>query len=470
MAQVTSKYAAPSSIRWDYDGDIGSGGWYSLTAAVPPGGKDLYITWHSPYKTFQAQWRERRRLSPANPLGVSPSGATVWEEWGEWQGSNLSEDASIEVVNPYGDIRYLMAPLHFDYDFAEYDRYEYQVRVRVIDEPTLLCSEWSYETLIVAFQPQWNYGSATRNADGSVSVEVEHNMMRPCTFKMGDLKSSTILGAILGITKTIGRMSERVVLPAGSGTVVIPASIIGSYKTVGTPNAQITSYDNVSYGGAGSSFTVGQVDHDETIAAPSVTFKDADIYTAVTIADAGYDNVFVTAEWEDVYGNPHVEPLDVLGTWEAEFIAPPYGVEVIYRVTVVSDGKWRTSTFIRTVEAKGRMSFTDSDEYVELLYGTSWRTDSSLEGESIRCAGREKPVARYGEGSTNKIAAQGTLLSKRVDASGAWLPEVRLLKSNSAWLFRNPLGERMKVMVNSVATSSEHPDIITLFVSMTEVE
>lgn len=473
MAQVTNKYQSPSGICWDLDGDIGSGGWYSTKANVSATKTTLYLTWQSTCYTFQAQWRRRRRYSPASAAAISLSGATLWEDWGEWEGSNLSEDLAIDVTIPYGQMRYLTAPFEVPYDFSEYDLWEYQVRVRVIDEPSLLCSEWSYETLKVAFLPQWSYGSATRNADGSVTVEILHNMTRPCTFRMGDLK----VGDTVKNTKTIGRMNEKVTIPAGGGTINIPASIIGSYKKVKTPSAELTSYDNASRGGAGSYFTVDQASDDEGITAPVVTFEDSDLSTRVAVEDAGYDNVFVTAEWNDAaYGDRHFEPLEVSEGWEAEFVAPPYNTEIVYHVTVVRGGSWRTSTFVRTLDRKFRhMSFVNEyGESVILRYKTMRKVTASVEGEAVKCAGRKNPVARYGIGGVMKIAAEGKILDPMYSAGGAWLPEVEKLRSNEPWVYRDPEGRRMRVMVKTVTTSSQTASgprgVVDVSISMTEVE
>lgn len=466
MAQVTSKYAIPYYIRWDQDGDIGTGGVYAPIAQIPLSGRTCYITWSSACKTFQVQWRVRRRYSPAKALAVSPSGAEVWEEWGEWQGSDLSEDVAIDAVCPYGNVWYLNQPFSFDYDFSEYDRHEYQVRVRVIDESSLLCSEWAYATLDVTFRPSWRFSHVERNAEG---IGIGFECDNPGPIQAGVTKIAYTDGTT--VWSEIGQKVQW--LPEGGGVISMPVTVKkttthlllwGRVYLQNGVTVTILSNQKVAIG--------AHVD-DEEITAPSVSFDDADDATVLTIADAGYSNVFASAEWTDAYGDVHTEQLDVTGAWEARFPAPPYGVEVIYRVSVVGEGGWRVSEFIRTVEARGRMSFIDGDDYVELLYDTSWKADSSLEGEAVRCAGRAKPVARYGKGATTKVTAQGTLLFSRASAArtaSAWLPEVQLLRSNRTWIFRNPLGERMNVMINSVAMSSEHSDIITLSISMTEVE
>ena len=465
MAQVTNKYGIPTSIYWETDQVPGNNRAANTRhAGITRSRTTLYVTWYSPCVTFQAQWRRRRRYSPAKALAVSLTGADVWEEWGEWEGSDLSEDAAVIPLNPMVNYRVLDVPFEIPYDFSEYDRYEYQVRVRVIDEPSLLCSEWAYETLVASFEPEWSFGDVTRRADGGLDAEIVCNSLRPFQFKLGRVRKNY---------KTVGSWNEWVSLPAGGGAVSIPASAVGAYDEVDAGYANIKTYDGRLVFGQDDYLVVGQAPDDETITAPVVAFEDTNLSTRATVEDAGYDNVFVTAQWEDAYGNPHVESLEVTGAWEAAFPAPAYGVEITYFVTTVVGGKWRTSTFIRTFDGKGRMSFANGEDYVELMYDTSWKADASLEGEYVKCAGREKPVARHGEGATNKVTAQGTLLSSRATgtrASSAWLPEVQLLKSNRTWLYRSPLGERMNVMVNSVATSSEHPDIITLSISMTEVE
>lgn len=478
MAQVTSSLQIPSSISWDNDGkQLNRRGKYLLKAEIYESMTTLYLTWTSSCSTFQVQWRRRRRYSPAKALAVSSSGADVWEEWGEWEGSDLSGDAAIAATNDHGAIWALDEPFEIPYEFSEYDLWEYQVRVRVLDASSLACSEWAYETLRAAFMPQWEYGSATRNADGSVTLEVNHNMTRPCSFKLGELKSSTTLGAILGITKTIGKMNEKVALPAGGGTVVIPANIIGSYKSIKTPNAQLTSYDAAIVPGvAGLGFTVGQVSEDESITAPAATFEDTDLSTCVAVADAGYDNVFVTAEWEDAYGNPHVESLDVAGAWEAELFAPPYGVEIAYRITAAKGATWRTSTFLRTLNRRWtHMSFVSEDgETVVIRYKTTRKVTASVEGEAVKCAGRKNPVARHGMGGASKIVAEGKILDPMYSAGGAWLPDIEKLRSNKTWIYRDPEGRRMRVMVKSVATSSQTTSgprgIVDVSISMTEVE
>ena len=473
MAQVTNDYHIPSGICWDFDGDIGTGGFFSKSAYVSESNSILYITWQSPHYTFQAQGRRRRRLSPAKSLTVSPSGAIVWEPWGEWEGSDLSKDSSIRVTRPSGNSIYLGNQFVVPYDFSEYDLYEYQVRVRVLDEPSLTCSEWAYETLRVAFRPQWEYGSAMRNPDGSVTLEVLHNMPRACRFSLGTLEERRENG----IYEKFGAFDQEHTIPTGGGTIVVPASAMGSHDKAETPVAMLASYDNVMVGGAGKGFAVGQVVEDKTITEPVVSIEEAASHIRVNVGDAGSENAHVSAEWTDAYGKRHVEELYVLdlrevGTldcWRGIFEAPPYGVDVTYRVSVVGKSGWRTATVRKATNGKGVVSLTDTsdDACVELAYDPSWSSDSSIEGELVRCAGRSKPVARHGSGETTKVKASGTLLS---NGDGAWLAEVQLLKGNRSWIYRNPLGERMKVMVDSVSVTCKHGSSIGLSISMTEVE
>lgn len=473
MATITNGYSVPSDIYW-VDGDVGADSASVSTSSekkVVSGGSSFKISWACPHYTYQLQYRTRRRLSPpyAATFGYA-AGEEAWEEWGEWQGHDLSDVKSDTERLSWGNLNVTSASFDFPYDFSQYDRIEYQVRVRAFDEKTLKCSNWGYGELSVLYEPVAEVASATRQPNGDVLLSVETNWLRGGNkFSLASLRrdENKIGNEVDGSVKLHNLDPDF--------TATIPASMVGDAKRV---------YADMRFNTSDSAwfrcftrqwFDIGENTPPDSIAEPIVTVEDMEPYVFVNVVSEGadYEAVYVTASYTDALGKQEIIEAEAVNggfLWSAFIDAPPYDVPVTYTVAVVNGDGWTSKSVEHVTESKGRCTWSDEDYAVSLVFDLEVKSSFSLFTEVVDTADG-KAVARFGRGGSRALTVEGTLLAPSI-ADGAWKPALEALRMPRKWVYRKPGGERYKVVVTSVSDSEAKGTIdrvVSASVSMREV-
>lgn len=472
MATITNEYSVPSDIYW-VDGDVSESAMSVSTSSrkeVRAGGSSFKMCWTCPHLTYQLQYRTRRRLSPpyATTLGHA-AGEEVWEEWGEWQGHDLSDVKSDTEKLSWGNLNVTSASFDFGYDFSQFDRIEYQVRVRAFDEKSFKCSEWGYGELAVTYAPIADVVSAIRQPNGDVLLSVESNWLRGgnrfslTNLRRDDRYARAVDGAV--------RLTN--VEPAFEATV--PAAMVGDAKRIYATLRFYTSDNSVSNGFARQWFDIGENTPPDTIAEPIVTVEDMEPYVFVNIMSEGtdYEAVYVTASYTDALGKQEIIEAEAVNggfLWSAFIDAPPYDVPVTYTVAVVNGDGWTSKSVEHVTESNGRCTWSDEDYAVSLVFDLEVKSSFSLFTEVVDTTAGEA-VARFGRGGSRTLSVEGTLLAPSI-AEGAWRPALEALRTPRTWVYRKPGGERYKVVITATSDSEAKGTIdrvVSASISMREV-
>lgn len=475
MATLYAGYAVPSSIAWvDGDSDAASRSFVtSSRASVRSGGSSFKVHFVCRHYTYQYQYRVRRRYSPAYAfsLGLDGTGAEVWEDWGEWRGNDLSDEKSKTTRLDWGKVNLIDEVFDFGYDFSQYDKIEYQFRIRAFDEPTHQCSEWGYQTLSVIYEPIAEIKSAVRQANGDVLLSVESNWLRG-----GNRFTLKNTSKEKNPPPYISQKAINLTGVPSDFEVTVPYSMVRDASRVYAYLAFWTSDNSSSWGFAERWFDVGEHEAPDAVPEPSVSFEDDGIGTTVEVmsGDGAYSNVFVSASWEDPSGKTSLVELDMEndgGSWVACFDAAPFDVPVTYRVAVVNSDGWAYKTVEHTTPSGGQHVWSHEGEHVALMFNVDHSSTFSPEGVAVKTT-RERPVARFGIGGSHELSVSGVILHPSL-ADGTWRSDVAKLRRNHTWTYRKPGGEVCKVLVKSVSDSVSYKNtemIVSVSVSMTEVD
>lgn len=471
---VTDKYSAPQNVGFYL---LGDGELYTSTdgtANVDATAVSYYIGWQAANRTFQAQWRIKRRLSPAAAIVEDPTGEDVWtgwdgtlgsgsrssDEWGEWQGVDLTTEtpsSTAAASNGY----YLNSAFPFPYDFSDYDRNVYQARVRVLNATTKECSEWTYAELDVVYAPQATL-SAERNLDGTVTVAIDTNWTRDDNL-LHMRRAGTIADNRANVIKPELSIIETV---PHDTTVTIPASQAPDADYVWLLYLWMTTADG---GGYSSGFAPGFADPDLrgwtripiTSNPPSADVPEP---TDVTICQDGsieveggpYDDVYAHAEWTDEDGNAYSVTVPMsydsaLGAWTGQLDDPPYDRDITVRVSATDSGEYGSWEYPLRVESQGYVSLDWGDSHFQVRYNANRAMTVQLVNEAVSVSGSALPVSVHSNQRTNPITIIGTFVNPDEDAEigDAWMKELEILNEPHDWVLRTPNGMRRRVMVES---------------------
>lgn len=466
MAQIYSGYAVPCDISWTGGGVSASS--MSLTTStkqsVYSGGSSYKISWKCRHYTYQLQYRVRRRLSPAFASSQGkPSDSEVWEEWGSWQGHDLSDVKSDTEKLSWGDLSVTAAAFHFPYDFTQYDKVEYQVRVRAFDEATFQCSEWGYGDLSIVYEPIATVLSAIPQANGDVLLTVGSNWPRGGNrFSLTDLRRDDPMAKPVDGSVRLSNLKPTF-------TATVPASMIGDAKKAYATMRFYTSDGNLGNGFDEQEFTVGANTPPSSIAKPTVRIEDVDTSTLLYVISEGgdYTSVFASAIYEDALGNKVVQALPTYSggfVWGAYVDAAPYDVPVTYRVSYANADGWDTVDVVHTTPSNGRCTWSDEETAVSITLDIEASSSYTSNVEIVETT-RGTSVARLGNGGSRSLSVSGKII-----ASETWKADLEKLRQPKKWHFRKPGGERYDVVIMSVSEADVSGKYVEVSISMQEVE
>lgn len=452
MATINSQRLVPTGLKFTKIESTG----YTIykNAIVTPEDTEFFLSWLSKSKTFQIQWRSRGRLAPAAAALVDSTGADVWQDWSDWQGSDLSTDtyyslgSEIEALSE--DMKVLISePFEFEFDYSQVDAYQYEFRVRGYDTYTAEASEWGFLSCYVFFEPQIQI-SATPTSDGLAEINITSDWQRGYNsfaffrnqktiaqgiqladdFSLSLTDRSAILDDQLNYSRYLGYTTDNVSLSVLNGNYFIDLEPYQPQDPPALPTLEVNA--NI----------------DEIV----VTFEGT------------YDSASAWIEWQDVENfSANFEVIKNGTNWELTLPQPPLDVEISISVSVVLNGKWAIAQAQAYVNSQGRFVFGNSEQ------SFVFRLDPVI---SITHA----PAVEIVETANNYVSRFGNTTKTTLDFSCSVVKNFEIQpKDLSAlyqprnWVFRGPNGFRKNVALTKIALSEPIGQSRSLSMQMTEV-
>ena len=491
MAVITSDYAVPTRFTALYDVTDNGDSYKSVPpdqVMVPAGGMDLHLAWSSTYSTFQAQYRIRKRLTPANAAVTSPAGGDVWTDWGDWTGTvEDGKVADIQGGGTYGarGWRYLTDAIRIDYGYTAYDAWEIDLRVRVYNTPNYHTTEWAYCTYKVGFDIKASVG-AEETADGGIKLTINTDWQRN---QLGMTLRWDWGGHGMYFSSSRLISSSDPTFDVDAACCVVDPD--GTRAT--RPNYMIlrddmgrecrTTFDSLKKWDAALGvintpyYEVKAGTHvdSESIPAPTMALADDDgsLDVTVTPESGTYDSVIACARWTDWHGMQNAVTLDMDAdgsAWKGELAEVPLDTVVTVTAAVIKDGEWRKVIGTHKVKSWGNAYFEHGGERFKIRYDQTHSLTGKPGGEQIEVAGRPRPVSRHSEQASRSITVDGTLVTGGPDTDQTEASADVLFASHD-WMLRLPGGYRSMVAVTQFATSdSGFYDAVKIEVSCEEVD
>jgi hypothetical protein len=495
-------YTLPSNVCWHNGGT--TGGWSTSTANIRLNEgtqRDWHIMWYSQYYTFQVQYRERRRLSPAKATAVYGSSGEQWTDWSEWTwcdaptGETAGDTVRTDTVRTNMGFSYTVQEFDFPLDFGDYDAIEYEARVRVINEDPVGYSEWQTATLRVSYEPPISV--TAEQTDTGLTVTLTTAWQRGGTVKLyagQDLGehvietrlTKTVTGESTGelIEVTDESTGELIEVYSGNVTVDIPASAVSYLRD--TSKTLKISGNSVFAPHGGSSFCFSQQDISSIpFAAHANPSTVPELHISMTsdervsVVDSGYTSVYMYASWEDDEGNAYSSELDVTHEsgqpWYGSLECAPYDSDVYVRCVGVTSKGWTQDTTVLTIPSHSRFTITNdtgSASIVLLDTDSPLSLDEDLATETAKPFGANRAHSAYSEGGERAISLSGVVLRGGVENKRSQTTHKNLLAvlrhKGDSWL-RTPGGGRFRVAIKSFSLSV-HGRFETVSVDMEEVE
>ena len=479
MGTLDSSYEIPTSINWARTNITKTGASTSAGCQLSYGGTAArYISWQSPYRTFQVQYRYRRRLAPTNPsFEENTNDLEQWTEYSEWAG--MTEDvATVDMGSLNNYMCWWPNEFSWDYDISNYTYWEYQVRVRPFDTKKLTYGNWAEGTLSVSFCPTAEFVSGYMNEEGGLAVNYTTNW---------PLDGNRVThGRVSTSSKILYSSSNRVLnLPGTSGAFVLDKDIIGGVDLTGETVTFKTFYFTNSDGASTmySSVSVEVVSAEEeeaTIGTPTIVASenpDGSI-TVMVIAPSGASSVTswsLSASYTSTDGvetslsTTLLSEGDTQTTWI--LYAPPLDVPITITAFLSVRSRSGLSFIVRastviTVSSSGSICLTNAEDgsSVEILYNPEWSdsyTPNVEVGDAI--AGRTLPPVYIGEGGTRTIKISGYIQTADL------LDIQQVLNVPARWIMRAPKGVRREGTITSTSFDCSYDSgMSSVSISMTE--
>lgn len=414
-----------------------------------------WVKWQSVHYTFQVQWRWRSRLSPAKAAATHPAGGDVWTEWGAWQGVDPDSSTSSSCTKT-GTKVYLTDKISIPYDLAEADMRELQVRVRAYNEPTNEASEWCVQTLTVYCTPIPAYSASIR-ADGTVVLHVSSKWQRPgCRLFVKLYKR--------GVELVYGQLQP-------DADVAIPKQYTGGLKpgdTLRFDHIKWYSSDFALMNKTYPSFTLSSTGYTEDgVASPRTTWTVTDALGLHVEVEGEYDSVFGSLTFADACGVERSFELE-FANQQTDCLYPAIDKDMVLRVVVEKGGSWRIKEYSVRVDSKSSCLSWEGEACV-MPWGVSLTDDADFDAETIKVAGKARPVSRYGTGGERKLTLEHADIS--FVCSEAPKRTAEALKAAHDWVLRAPGGTWHRVCVTGVSRDyTPGAPVDSVKITMQEVE
>ena len=439
------------------------------------------------YKTFQLQYRFKKRYSPSNAQTqqFDTSGAEVWTDWSEWTNEDGSTgdiaDAASNVVlseiNGSNSATWQKAFNHLYSAISSYDKFLYQFRVRVYNAAANTCGAWTVCDAPLCYAPAITGYSVERisNTSGWIAKfqtnwqrnNLQIEIKNPCTSIGRD--STRKCPPITTIDKYTDTGDIQFQLPArvvvGQEEVYFRDSCLSIYED-GKVYSRYLGTSTPPHIGVRGHFKCKEHVNPETIAIPTISYDTGNqqLYCEVTSTGAAYDDVNCAIEWTSPAGVKRIEEYTMAANddktkWTFTIEQPPLDIGMRIYATVIKSGDWlRTMSGAVVVPSDGLVCFDSSLQgSTRLKYNQSITLNDEIAGETIDVVGRDYPVSRYGgvQSKTLKIDAQ--MLNSSLTGGDGWKGDLEKLTSQCDWILRIPGGEKYRVFIESLDRSTSSP-------------
>lgn len=434
----------------------------------------LFWSDYSGNATQQVQYRIRHRYNYASGLLVDDTGAEVWTEYPDWTDpSGATTSAPCTCGWSVENGKYIPSMgITFAYDISTYDMHEIEVRARTYSASTDRCSAWVYGTTRIAFVPRLTSYTAETLATGYTRVSFGTNWPRGgANLWLRDLldefdgrkrylKSKYITGCVEGEAFLLGP-DDRV---TGNADILGCFWFESAYMTSNdfsmTDGVGYQGCDELEYEGGGYVIEPGAHVDPQDVPDPVLSVVSADSEQVVIGVECICDHVAAHVEYSDADGNRYsadMEPGGASPDWTVTLDAPPFGVAIAVKVAACNaSGGYKLATETVTVASTSHCCLDGDGDHVELAYDGEFQQQTSLDGESVVCAGRKLPVARHGLAVSRTITVKGTIAFPSVFSWGDMeIGDLNVLDDPHDWIFRNPRGVRKRVRIASWDVSQD---------------
>lgn len=483
MSQYVDYLGVPSNIQWcKADELVGS-----TVSVVSNDTNTLYLAWDTWEYAYQMQYRTRYRLTLAETRANNGS-AEQWSDWTDWQGSDLTQDTAL-FVQEQGQRDGVTVIAALDaYNFkgkfgalTDADKWQVEVRVRTFDIGKAKHSLWCSAVLNVVFDPDPTV-AVTINADNTLTFTYTSDYQRTMYI------TKTTVYKWYNSAKTGGSSNTRIV--THTLNAYVKSYTVGYWTN--TFLQTNTDYDVVyelrtKDGFVGTytrtiQFTKGG--GSATVTAPTLDIKINEKGRLAIVANGSYDAMYGQVSFTTAQGADITQDLDfsVAAKYGAAvYLYPPIGREMAIRVVGVKDGSYATTTTTYTIDAKDAAHsgawWNYNNQCVRAYLkesGDAVDDDYTLEADTIKTIGRQRPIARYGTGGTRSLTAscvflRGELESHNPEYAESWALE--RLHAKHSWVFRTSTGRWHRVVVTGISiTDNSSEQYISADISMEEVE
>ena len=418
----------------------------------------LYLAISSEYKTFQFQWRRRRRYKPsAVELASGDVGGDVWEDFpGTWTGDTGTSYSTPASYSTATDKAVSLATFTYDYDTIDFDEYEYEVRVRAYNSPNGDYSEWAELRLHVRYMPHISGLSYERGADGNAILHTETTYERPEDIWL--------------VVPDGPRFTKRdfLMLNPNVSTIETRFPVEATAESFDIYSIASATISDEYIGGRG--YVIGPFEAPSTLPEPSIS-QTVTNGVALIEVEGNYTDVDVSVSYEDCYGvrtegSAQAELID--GKWTVS-MPVPFDVEVTIAATVRNAAGYAVFTKTFMEPSDNWIVWTYMDEVVRYKASPEVSDSFTLSGGTAGISNLELPVSVYGINRTVEFSVSFESIDEAGDSG---LSGIRSLLEPHDWVVRTPGGRMSRVRVDSVSTETSYEYAMRGFsgqVSMMEV-
>ena len=444
------------------------------------------------YKTFQIQYRLKKRYSPSNAVAqrLDTSGAEVWTDWSEWTNEDgstgdIADAASnVKVETPSYVPSYATWQLTFEHPYSgitTFDKFLYQFRVRVYNAAANTCGTWTVCDVALNYVPAITGYEVKQVGSSMWRVAFNTNWQRD-NLRIQVSNSCTSNGKVSG--KTYSPIILYKGLPDSKTTTIgdfwfyLSGSIVSNgILTTYFNNSELYAYEDgkryhrwlgtepPSTTGVHGIFTRGT--HTEAaIADPKLSYDSLNqqLTCIVTSTGAAYDDVNCSIVWTSPTKKECIEEYTMAVNsaktqWTFTVENPPLDTNMAVRITPIVDGDWKAWEYKNiVVPSNGLVCFNNSFQGSACLkYNQSITLNDEIAGETIDVVGRDYPISRYGGSQSKTLKIDAQMLNSSLTGGDGWKGDLEKLTSQCDWILRIPGGEKYRVFIESLDRSTSSP-------------
>lgn len=454
------------------------------------------------YKTYQVQYRTRKRLSSAlvetyrdaGKLTASMLGddGRYWTDWEDWIG-DISDPHTANVWAQGGGALYVnkcfdhLFTFH-DSDLEQYDIIELEVRIRVYNEPDTSCSNWVTAKILIVKKINITsiklcYGLIGKKNDSDENYDLHSNLdpSRPVYYRpyflidtnaddssplrevIVEYYGYSILGQkIKGNTKMLVVRANNY---SRSHNIVIPLYDYApeNYTKVKVRKTSVVTfeYDSVflKYWSQEKDIWLRPEygEEQESIPDPIVETSSNNSTLTITVKSKSpskddYDAVSGSLSYNGLNGGSSNNTLDFTsndsGVWTADYEYPPFDIDINITIACIKDGEYKIATSTARADSNGSFSLDWGNEHIEVHWDRKIDISNTRNVDNKQVIGRERPISRYGFGGARSFDISGKAVYDAYE-----VPQTRsdfdVLWNPHDWWLRLPGGIKAKVQVKS---------------------